>query len=120
LTLLGMGVGMFQAPNSSMIMGSVPRNRLGTASALIATLRQVGLSLGMALAGTLYSFRAMIHERELGMRGLSSSEAARYAIPAAFHDALILSVFLGLMVIFFSLLKGERQGRHETGRMIAP
>jgi EmrB/QacA subfamily drug resistance transporter len=110
LILLGVGIGMFQAPNNSLIMGSVPRNRLGTASALIATLRQVGLSLGMALAGTLYSYRVMIYEKELGRQGLSSSEAARSAIPAAFHDALALSILLGFLVILFSLLQGKGRG----------
>ncbi|MBN1106325.1 MAG: MFS transporter [Deltaproteobacteria bacterium] len=107
MILMGVGIGMFQAPNNSLIMGSVPRSRLGTASALIATLRQVGLSLGMAMAGALYSYRVMIHENDLGRQGLASSEAARAAIPAAFHDTLALSILLGLLVILFSLLRGN-------------
>ena len=69
LILLGVGIGMFQPPNNSLILGSVPRTRLGTASALMATLRQVGLSLGMALAGTLYSYRILIHQEHLAQTG---------------------------------------------------
>ncbi len=63
LILLGAGIGMFQARNNSQIIGSAPRNRLGTASALIAALRQAGLSLGMAIAGSLYSLRVVTHHK---------------------------------------------------------
>jgi EmrB/QacA subfamily drug resistance transporter len=104
LMLLGAGIGMFQAPNNSQIMGSAPRNRLGIASALIATLRQVGLSLGMAAAGSLYSLRIATHREAWMKKGLADSEAARHAIPFAFHDALIFSITLSLFAVVFSLL----------------
>jgi MFS family permease len=51
LGLLGIGSGMFQSPNSSAIMSAVPRNRLGIASGMQATMRNVGMVLGIALAG---------------------------------------------------------------------
>lgn len=104
LVLLGAGIGMFQAPNNSQIMGSAPRNRLGTASALIATLRQVGLSLGMAIAGSLYTFRIETHQEKLIKNGMGDSEAGRNAVPAAFHDGLILSIALSSLVIVFTIL----------------
>jgi len=102
LILLGVGIGMFQTPNSSMIMGSVPRDRLGTASALMGTLRQVGISLGMALAGALYTSRLMHHQAESIVDGAERSEAARLSIPAAFHDTLLLSIVLSTMVVLLS------------------
>jgi MFS family permease len=109
LILLGVGIGMFQPPNNSLIMGSVSRDRLGTASALIATLRQVGLSLGMALAATLYSYRILIHEEHLTRQGLPWPEVIRSAIPAAFHETLGVSILIGLPVIGLSLL-GRKAG----------
>jgi MFS family permease len=113
LILLGVGIGMFQPPNNSLILGSVPRNRIGTASALIATLRQVGLSLGIALAGTLYSHRILIHQGNLAQKGLPWPEVVRSAIPSAFHEALAVSILLSLPVIVLSLLarKAAREGR---------
>jgi len=103
LILLGVGIGMFQTPNSSMIMGSVPRDRLGTASALMGTLRQVGISLGMALAGALYTSRLMQYESELIGNGAEKGEAARLSIPVAFHDTLLLSIVLSTVVVLLSL-----------------
>lgn len=108
LILLGLGIGMFQAPNNSMIMGTAPREKLGTASALIATLRQVGLSLGMALAGTLYAARSLLYEQRWLERGVAGGEAAKLSIPQAFHDTLIYSICLGTGVILFSLVGGGR------------
>jgi EmrB/QacA subfamily drug resistance transporter len=112
LILLGMGIGMFQTPNSSMIMGSVPRNRLGTASALMATLRQVGISLGMALSGALYASRLMHYESEWITHGTERSEAVRLSIPVAFHDTLLFSIILGAVVVLLSFpLRGEESRR---------
>lgn len=109
LALLGSGFGMFQAPNSSMIMGAVPRNRLGTASALLATVRQAGISLGMALAGSLYASRLIHHQSKWTGQGIESTEAARLSIPPAFHDTLIVSVLLGIVVIFLCFLDKKKR-----------
>jgi EmrB/QacA subfamily drug resistance transporter len=53
LSLVGIGTALFQAPNSSTIMSSVPRERLGTASASVATARNIGNATGLALMSTL-------------------------------------------------------------------
>jgi MFS family permease len=51
LAIVGLGVGMFQSPNNSEIMGSVPPWHLGIASGIIAAMRNVGMVLGIAVAG---------------------------------------------------------------------
>ncbi|MDI6816793.1 MAG: MFS transporter [Actinomycetota bacterium] len=53
LSLIGLGSGLFQSPNSNAIMGIVPRNRLGIASAMQATMRNVGMVLGVAMSGAI-------------------------------------------------------------------
>jgi len=70
--LLGFGFGMFGSPNNSTIMGAVPKERTGTTSALIATMRNAGMSLGMALAGTVYSTSMTFHKTELIRQGMDS------------------------------------------------
>jgi MFS family permease len=106
LLTLGVGIGTFQAPNNSTLMGSVDRKRLGSASALIATLRQVGLSLGMALVGTMFTARWAAHRIHFSDQGMELGQAERFAIPPAFHDVLIISVILGFMAVFFSMASG--------------
>lgn len=52
---IGIGVGLFQSPNNSAIMGSVPPNRLGIASSLLATTRSLGQTVGIAVLGALWA-----------------------------------------------------------------
>jgi len=113
LILLGIGVGSFQPPNNSTIMGAVARERLGSASALIATQRQVGISLGMALAGAIFSERRGFYTGRLGQEGISSADAFRRSIPPAFHDVLLISVILGAGATLLALL--AIKGSHRTG-----
>jgi MFS family permease len=50
LVVVGLGQGLFQPPNSSTAMGSVPPARLGLAAGLLATMRNLGMLLGIGLA----------------------------------------------------------------------
>ena len=57
LALFGLGTGIFQSPNISAAMGSVPKAYLGIASGILATVRNLGMVLGIAAAGAvLYAF----------------------------------------------------------------
>lgn len=56
LILVGAGVGFFQSPNNNAIMGAVSKTHLGVASALLATVRNLGLVTGAALSTTLLMF----------------------------------------------------------------
>lgn len=58
LSLIGIGSSIFMSPNSSDVMGSVPRSSLGTASASLATARNVGTSVGLAISGAVLVFVA--------------------------------------------------------------
>ncbi|MBW1941307.1 MAG: MFS transporter [Deltaproteobacteria bacterium] len=113
LLILGMGIGTFQAPNNSTLMGSVDRKRLGSASALIATVRQVGLSLGMALVGTMFTARRAAHQIQFSNQGMEAGQAGRFSIPPAFHDVLLISVILGFLAVLFSLASGKGKGGDE-------
>jgi len=115
LILLGVGVGCFQPSNNSSIMGAVTREHLGTASALIATQRQVGLSMGMALVGSLFSARRAVYQTELLGQGLKNDYVLRLSIPLAFQDVLLISVFICLSVVLLCLFSGERKMRTIEG-----
>jgi EmrB/QacA subfamily drug resistance transporter len=51
LAVTGLGMGMFQSPNNSAIMGSVPPRHLGISSGVLAAMRNVGMVLGIAVSG---------------------------------------------------------------------
>ena len=52
---LGLGLGLFQAPNTSSIMGRAPRNRLGVSSGLVSLSRTLGNTSGVPLMGAVFS-----------------------------------------------------------------
>ncbi len=51
---IGLGMGIFQAPNNSAIMGAVPRERLGVASGIVSLTRTFGQTTGVAVVGALW------------------------------------------------------------------
>jgi MFS family permease len=55
LGIVGLGVGLFTTPNSSAVMGSVPSDRRGIASGVLATARTLGNVLGVGLAGAIFN-----------------------------------------------------------------
>jgi EmrB/QacA subfamily drug resistance transporter len=55
LGVTGLGTGMFVAPNGSALMGDAPKNRQGIASGVLALARNVGMVLGIGLAGAIFT-----------------------------------------------------------------
>ena len=52
--LEGAGMGLFQPPNNSAVMGALPPAKLGSGGGLLATSRNVGMVLGVATGGALF------------------------------------------------------------------
>ncbi len=50
LLLVGLGHGIFQAPNNTSIMDSVPRDKFGISSGVMSLVREIGRSVGTAVA----------------------------------------------------------------------
>jgi MFS family permease len=62
LATIGLATGLFQSPNNNAIMGAVPLSKLGVASALLATVRNLGLVTGTGLSTALFSWRMGVTE----------------------------------------------------------
>jgi MFS family permease len=60
-TLIGMGLGFTMTPMTAAIMGAVPPERSGMASATTATSREVGGVFGIALLGAIVTARMKTH-----------------------------------------------------------
>jgi EmrB/QacA subfamily drug resistance transporter len=58
---VGLGIGFFQSPNNSAIMGAVPRERLGVASGLLSLTRTLGQTVGIATVAALWAARVAAH-----------------------------------------------------------
>jgi EmrB/QacA subfamily drug resistance transporter len=55
MAVIGLGVGAFVSPNTSALMGAAPPHRRGIASGILAEARNVGMVLGVALAGAVFT-----------------------------------------------------------------
>jgi EmrB/QacA subfamily drug resistance transporter len=98
IALLGVSYGVFIPPNNSAIMKSVPSGRLGTASGIIATTRQIGSSAGIAFLSGLYASRLAVYA------GCPGAECAvgiadKTAVVRAFQDILTVAAAFGLIGI---------------------
>jgi EmrB/QacA subfamily drug resistance transporter len=54
---IGVGIGIFQSPNNSAVMGSVPHHRLGVTSGMLTITRIAGQITGISVLGALWSGR---------------------------------------------------------------
>ncbi len=52
---IGLGMGLFQSPNNSAILGTASSERLGVVSGLLAITRTLGQTSGIAIMGTLWT-----------------------------------------------------------------
>ncbi|MBI4299598.1 MAG: MFS transporter [Chloroflexi bacterium] len=96
LLLLGMGMGMFQSPNNAFIFASVPRDRYGTTSGFLATMRNVGSSLGIAIWGAVVTGQLIASGfgSELG-GAVRDQDLGRQVLPVflnSYHLALVGAV----------------------------
>jgi Na+/melibiose symporter-like transporter len=73
---LGIGMGIFQSPNNSAIMGTVPRERLGVASGLLSITRTLGQTVGIAILGALWASRVMFHTGGLLAGGATTASGS--------------------------------------------
>ena len=95
---IGLGMGTFQSPNNSAIMGSAPRGRLGVASGLLSLTRSIGQTTGIALMGAIWASRVMT------LGNLAPGTPATSAIESVQVTALTQTVMVIIVLIFFALL----------------
>ncbi|MBI5959562.1 MAG: MFS transporter [Chloroflexi bacterium] len=96
---LGIGIGLFQSPNNSAVMGAAPRERLGVASGLLALSRSLGQVVGLPLIGAVFASR-VISVADLAS-GTDVTDAPGWAIVEGIHAGYTVSMVL---VIGASLL----------------
>ena len=58
---VGLGLGIFQSPNNSAIMGAAPKEYLGIASGLLSISRTLGQTSGIALIGAMWATRVSFY-----------------------------------------------------------
>ena len=108
LLLAGAGSAMFEPADTSVIMGSVPAGRLGTASASVATARHAAFAGGVALAGAVFAIRERAYLSTYDLDFVSAATAQAESIARAFGDVMLAGCVLLLVAVALSAaLRGK-------------
>src|SRR5659263_56621 len=95
LSFLGLGMGLFHPPNNSIIMGSLPKEQLGIAAGIMGTMRNMGMVIGVAVSGAVFSNRFVFY---------GNNESS--FLPA-FKDAYIVSAIICGIAVIVSLVRSK-------------
>ncbi|MBE0616542.1 MAG: MFS transporter, partial [Proteobacteria bacterium] len=104
LALLGAGSALFNPPNTSSIMGSVPPERLGIAGGVAAVARNLGMVLGISLGGATFS----LAYRAAGGDSLADHGAG---LQAAFTTGWRAAMGMGLAACLLALATSLNRSR---------
>ncbi len=121
LLVLGMGGGLFWSPNTSSVMGAAPVQRLGVASATLATFRQTGMVTSFALA--LAVAAAAIPPRLVGAIFLGTSIQLGAPTMGAFTvgmaHALAVSALIVLAASAMTVIAGDTARTRRAARAVS-
>lgn len=94
---MGIGIGLFMSPNSTVILAAAPAARLGVASGLIGLTRMIGQTTGIALLGAVFAGNVA---RSAGMP-VDVTDASPLAISQAFRlQFFIVAVVIGATLLW--------------------
>ncbi len=100
LAVTGAGVGLFSTPNSSAMMGAVRDDQRAVSSSILATNRNIGMSLGVALATGLFSFFQARYQT------LGDAQAV---FVRAYRPVAYVGVAIALVGVVLCLIRTDRQ-----------
>jgi MFS family permease len=111
LVLVGLGGGLFWSPNTSAAMNGAPKDRLGIASATLATLRQTGMvtSFALSLAVAAGSLPKDVMMKLFVGTSVSLGSGPMQEFVVGIHHAFIVSIVLCIVAAGFSFVRGKEQ-----------
>jgi EmrB/QacA subfamily drug resistance transporter len=105
LVLLGLGNGVFQAPNNSALMGSVSAEHRGVAGGLLASARHLGVLFGIAVAGAVWVSRSAYYA---GGAVPTGEKLPPFALLGGVQDALVVSGLICTGAIALAWMRGPK------------
>jgi EmrB/QacA subfamily drug resistance transporter len=107
LVLVGLGMALFVVPNTSAIMGAVSHEKLGSAAAMVNLLRQLGMSTGLAIAGSFFASSSLSHSTKLLSKGVAENIAMKMSVTEGMHYALLIALIFLMLGFIISTLRGR-------------
>lgn len=104
--IIGLGSGMFQSPNTSAVMGTVAPNRRGIASSMLAMMRNMGMSFGVAVSGAIFANTSAYLNKHFLSLGVSGTELTVQSFIGALHITFIVGAVFAAIAVFTSYVRG--------------
>ncbi|NTV65750.1 MAG: MFS transporter, partial [Oscillochloris sp.] len=108
LMVVGLGIGMFQSPNNSTVMGSAPPEALGVASGLLAVMRTLGQTTGIAVGGAIWASQVIALN---GAPITPITSASPTILAGGYAFAMRVAAGLAVLAILPSLAGGQALDR---------
>jgi EmrB/QacA subfamily drug resistance transporter len=112
LSFVGLGLGVFEAPNMSFVMGAIPRNQQGVAGSIANMMRTLGIVFGATLWSTLFDERRQFHLERLSI----PQPAAFQIFVPAFQDVFTVAAGLCVAAFVLSLFRRQESAELRHGR----
>jgi EmrB/QacA subfamily drug resistance transporter len=99
---MGLGIGAFNTPNTSSLMGRAPRSQLGVVSSLLTETRTLGQASGVALLGSFFALRLQYYAGPLATVDTASAEQIVWALRDDFLVAALLAFgcLVGVLLVW--------------------
>lgn len=91
--LMGLGSGMFQSPNNSSVMSSVPSQKLSIAGGINSLVRNLGMVIGIAFSVSLFDVWGGVTLPSPGQVG---------AFMSAYHSVMLVAMGIALLAALIS------------------
>ncbi|WP_040695240.1 MFS transporter [Nodosilinea nodulosa] len=94
----GIGLGLFQSPNNSAIMGAAPPERLGIASGLLSLSRTLGQTTGLSLMATVFALVTLAYGTNVTEVTQASAEAIVTGVMWTFRLAALVLIVAAVLL----------------------
>ena len=115
---IGIGMGVFQSPNNSAIMGTAPPTRLGIVSGMLAVNRTLGQTTGIAMLGAIWVSRTLMYSEPLKIE--NATEASTFAQVSALQDTFLVITIIILLAFTLGVWALLRERRSNVATDIKP
>lgn len=110
LALIGAGQALFLSPNSAAVLNNTLAGQAGSAAALLATARNLGMLMGIALATLAFTVIFSSQTAGLDMKDFNQAYSTQFII--AFRGALRISAAIGFLSVLASWTRGKEEKHH--------
>ena len=113
---IGIGMGIFQSPNNSAMLGAAPRHQMGLVSGMNSLTRILGQLTGIAVIGSLWASRVLVAANQ----EVAPQDAPPQAQVQGLRDVLGVVVALMMVGTLITLWELRRERRPSPAPVASP